>query len=381
MGLIRLLLAGAVLVGHLYSGVVTPYLGPQQAVQAFFVISGFYMALVLQEKYARIEGGARVFFCSRFARLYPSYSLVALMALGLQAFVYHRFHASIGTYGAMVSNEAGLSGGARLLLGLLNVSIVGQDWLMFFSANKTTHLLEPIVWTDGRPIPATSYLLLSQTWSLATELTFYALAPWLVARSNRFLASLLALSLAGRGAATLLGLGGGPLGYHFFPFELAFFLCGIFSYRLYRRLDFQRRPKHLGHWLPGVVLAVASVMILLFRSVPWFTGKLALLMGLVTLATPVLFAGYGRSRIDRWLGDLSYPVYLVHPLVGYVLGAFGEHGVPANVGLSLLASAVIVAAVERPLDRRRQARLRKLAEREPVEVSPCTPQLAMSSGG
>ena len=36
---------------------------------------------------------------------------------------------------------------------------------------------------------------------------------------------------------------------------------------------------------------------------------------LVFLMVPILFALTNRSRIDRLIGELSYPVYLIHPHV------------------------------------------------------------------
>jgi len=49
------------------------------AVKAFFVISGFYMAMILAGRYA--DAPIRVFFVSRFLRLYPVYLLVLLLSL------------------------------------------------------------------------------------------------------------------------------------------------------------------------------------------------------------------------------------------------------------------------------------------------------------
>ena len=68
MGVFRLILALAVVLGH------TAYEGPRlmspgDAVHVFFVISGFYMCMVLRRKYGCSARGVGVFYLNRFLRL------------------------------------------------------------------------------------------------------------------------------------------------------------------------------------------------------------------------------------------------------------------------------------------------------------------------
>ena len=76
MGLIRTLLAIAVVLNHIppYDGIHLIH-GPL-AVEAFFVISGFYMAFVLSERY---DGQVGSFYWARALRIFPMYW--ALLAL------------------------------------------------------------------------------------------------------------------------------------------------------------------------------------------------------------------------------------------------------------------------------------------------------------
>src|SRR5689334_14401820 len=81
MGLVRLLLALAVVLSH------TPtaefhFIGGGLAVQAFFIVSGFYMALVLDGKYA----DARTFYSNRLLRLAPAYFVVLVVGLAMLPF-------------------------------------------------------------------------------------------------------------------------------------------------------------------------------------------------------------------------------------------------------------------------------------------------------
>jgi peptidoglycan/LPS O-acetylase OafA/YrhL len=87
MGLIRVLLALAVVDFHAVRFASSPHflnlpwINGGVAVQSFFVISGFYMALILSGKYA--GRGVFVFYRARFLRLYPAYWIVAIATYAL----------------------------------------------------------------------------------------------------------------------------------------------------------------------------------------------------------------------------------------------------------------------------------------------------------
>src|SRR5678816_3051036 len=75
LGLIRVLLAMAVLFGHLPI-LDVHIIGAALAVQAFFIVSGFYMALVLSGKYS---GQAGLFYSNRLLRLTPTYFVMCAL--------------------------------------------------------------------------------------------------------------------------------------------------------------------------------------------------------------------------------------------------------------------------------------------------------------
>lgn len=72
MGTLRFLLAISVYLVHshdLWGGI--RFVKAGIAVEAFFIISGFYMALILSEKYLG-NTGYRLFYINRFLRLFPA---------------------------------------------------------------------------------------------------------------------------------------------------------------------------------------------------------------------------------------------------------------------------------------------------------------------
>ena len=72
MGLLRLFLALSVIAGHASSTVFSfQGVGALYAVNFFFIISGFYMAMILNGKYE--DKTSIQFYKSRVFRLFPTY--------------------------------------------------------------------------------------------------------------------------------------------------------------------------------------------------------------------------------------------------------------------------------------------------------------------
>src|SRR5450759_1833879 len=81
MGIIRVLLALSVVAAH-FGGIWNlRFVGGQVAVQSFYIISGFYMSLILNEKYVGKNKSYKLFITNRFLRLYPIYWTVLLLTI------------------------------------------------------------------------------------------------------------------------------------------------------------------------------------------------------------------------------------------------------------------------------------------------------------
>ena len=81
MGLLRFFLATTVVVAHSSSIFGFTFIGGVASVQIFFMISGFYMGLVLNEKYSK--NNLRAFYMNRFLKIFPMYLIVLLFILFL----------------------------------------------------------------------------------------------------------------------------------------------------------------------------------------------------------------------------------------------------------------------------------------------------------
>ena len=80
MGCFRLFLALSVVAGHTSSKVFgLPTIGASEAVSLFFVISGYYISMVINTKY--FYAPKRTFYISRILRIFPMYFVGLFLCL------------------------------------------------------------------------------------------------------------------------------------------------------------------------------------------------------------------------------------------------------------------------------------------------------------
>jgi peptidoglycan/LPS O-acetylase OafA/YrhL len=377
MGTIRFLLALSVVINHSVPFFGMTMVGGKLAVQAFFVISGFYMSLILHEKYPAGAGGTWLFYSNRFLRIYPIYwAVLSIPIVGFIALfcAEHLLTLFLNRYlPAVAPAEAfwELSADKIAFLVVTNISLVGMD-LSYFLRFDLAHLAFTDSWRLHQPSPASFYLV-PQAWSLAIEVLVYAIAPFIFRRSVRFLFAILVLSFAIRTAAFDAGYDYDPWNYRFFPFELGLFVAGSLLYRFYRAAPRLVERSAAGYLSLG--LGIASIIG--YPFVPPIAGSLLgferrefLFLATFMICVPAIFALSRTWKLDRWIGELSYPIYLCHLLVVQACnGRFGWEGVNPIAG-SVVISIILATAVETPLDRFRQARIRRRARLEPATGLP-----------
>ncbi|MHB8694003.1 MAG: acyltransferase family protein, partial [Solirubrobacteraceae bacterium] len=335
MGLIRLLLALSVVLAHVGGVGGSVLVGGDVAVQGFFVISGFYMALVLTEKYARIDDVGRrfkTFYTARLMRLYPVYAVVVVLTFAVDAGVRRQWEHLLQVRGGIY----GMTG--LVLLVATNLFIVGQDVVVFIGAHAHGGLFVAHSLATNR-FPLWPYLLIPPAWSLSLELVFYSLAPSLVRRGVRVLCGIALVSLGCRFAVSYAGLNVDPWTYRFFPSELAFFLAGILAYRFHRW--YRARPDRRAGVL-ALVAVIAAAGAYSYVDVP---GKQDLFFVLLAIAVPVVFELTKRSRLDRFIGDLSYPLYICHWTVISIVTVHSPHAALERSALSVLAAGALLLVV------------------------------------
>jgi peptidoglycan/LPS O-acetylase OafA/YrhL len=210
-------------------------------------------------------------------------------------------------------------------------------------------------------------LIVPPAWSLSVEIYFYLLAPWIVRLRTPAIFALIAASLLCRAIlAWQLGWQGDPWSYRFSPSELAFFLTGVLAYRANVHDRLSIFPWTLTLLVLGGSLGLAETLGLWQPDMPLLRWARVPLFAFLAAGTPMLFSLTKDWRFDRQIGELSYPLYVSHFLVIWVVGFVFADLATAAARLTLAVCAILAALalrkwVDVPVDRFRQARLRKRA--------------------
>jgi peptidoglycan/LPS O-acetylase OafA/YrhL len=296
MGTLRTIFAIAVVLDHVWPGGPV-FVGGRNAVQLFYIISGFLISFILVER--KSYPSVWSFYVNRYLRLYPIYLVVAAISLCTR-----------GSDFFEVYKTAPPSADALLIFS--NAFLVGQDWIMFSAVKAHSLVFTTDFWkSDVVLFPG---LLVMPAWTLGVELSFYAIAPFILPR-RKVIYILLTASVLLRGYLALIGVGlKDPWTYRFFPNELALFLLGALAHQILLPVYL----KHMGkveRGLPGAATAFMVVMSVEYFEIPGLESvkRIFLFTAFIALL-PFTFLFSQRSRIDRWIGDLSYPVYIVQLL-------------------------------------------------------------------
>ncbi len=340
-GAYRLFLAVMVLCQHFQ------YLLPEQArwpfqrwglgidaVCIFFVISGFIIAEAIATYYM---GRAWNFLGNRLLRVVPPY-LVALT-------------------GSIIAHQLLWSAGHL------------QVWDFSFTENPVSLksiVINVLLLLPGIPKSiGDQFQFIPFVWSLRAELLFYTLAfvaTWIAARkqgergAGPWGRTVFALSIVfGFGLLGLFFWHGSPL----LLGNSVYFLIGVLLF-LWVREPGPRSTIFLALAAAAVALAIPAHYRLVPAQFPWIRSEQLLIMLFLLLVLIVLIrfrpaAATARrwKRFDRVCGDLSYPLYLNHYVVGIALfnlssdRGFGLYA--AGIALSFLVAAAMNRIVEIPL--------------------------------
>lgn len=308
MGILRFTLAILVLISH--TGRTIHGLNPGvMAVVAFYVISGYVMASLIERHYAG-QSQTGYFYGDRLLRIYPQYALYAIATAV--------WYATIGHSTPFLAPAPGLHDA------LNNLLIVPLNFFMYNGADRFT--------------------LIPPAWSLGAELLFYALAPFMW-RHWRWALALGTASLGIQILAWHGQLNTDWWGYRLLPGVLWIFLLGMALQR-YR----QSHPGAQRKAVMALPMLAALITLYLHQS-----GHLVkpynreVLLGLA-LAIPLVHA-LGQytpqnprlRHLDTWLGNCSYGIFLNHFLLIWVLGL--ESPSTPLQWATLLFSSVILSAL------------------------------------
>lgn len=315
MGFLRTYLAFCIVSTHSNRIFPWPIPHPPHVLQILFCISGFYMAMVLDQRYRT----PHQFYVSRFLRIFgPYYAvLISVVLFSLASGAATGNWLALGGFRSPFEQN-GASG--VVFATVSNLTILFQDWVLFLTHPAGSAFQFTADFRVGGN-PLYRYLVLPQTWTIGLELTFYLAAPWLVRLRTPTLWLVLLGSLAARlYAYYALGLLGDPFNYRFFPFELGLFIAGMLAWRAYAHLNLEewfptcRHPVAYMSACAVVVFVVAASHAAIKIGSRWVHTDYVTLLTYPfwAVAIVIAFAYSRRHRLDAFIGDLCYPVYLWH---------------------------------------------------------------------
>ena len=336
MGLIRFLLAVSVIIAHSTPIFGIRLVGGQTAVQAFFILSGFYMALVLNEKYIGENNSYKLFITNRLLRLYPIYwtvlILTVLFFLMVLIFTNDTSNSILYNY---IRHDKDLGLSSYLLLMFSNTFILFQDVIMFLGVGSDKNLIfvsnfyitDPMLWT---------FLFVPQAWSVSIEIMFYLIAPLLLKRNLVLISILTIMTFVVRILFYRNGFNQDPWTYRFLPFELGYFFLGTLSYHVYVKIRRFKISK-------STLITVFSIILFYSVTYPQF-GNISnyIYLLIFALSLPFIFILTKNSKLDSYVGNLSYPMYISHLFIFYVVRIISLPYVK-NSGIKLTFMTIILS--------------------------------------
>ena len=364
MGKIRTLLALSVVMFHCGSIFGMTLIGGQLAVQAFFIISGFYMSMVLNEKYIGTNNSYKLFLSNRLLRLYPIYWVVLILTilggllLAAKSHTMHieKFEGYFALHGYIPS---------IVFMVINQVVIFGQDLVYSLGIDPANgHLFFTTLAEHSKP-PLTTLLMVPPAWTLGVELTFYLVAPFILRKKPVVIIVLILLSFLLRvGLYCNYGTQVDDWMYKFFPTSLFFFLLGYVSYRIYLKMKTDNLNNKLGYII--LTLLIMETIVYPYISdakinyFPFgFSDTLYYIS--IILGVPFLFIYFKSNKLDNKIGELSYPIYICHKLIFYILKSLpflsGRFLGLYVVICSIIFAILLTKWVAIPIERYRQSRL------------------------
>ena len=312
-GLYRYALAAMVVYGHLYGflwGLSVKY-AAGYGVISFYVLSGFLMAFILNEVYGFYGGGLIRFFINRIIRIFSPYLVVLAVSLAV-------------------------------ILALPSVARDLNDNLLFpSSVMDWVHNIAifGLLGEDVRVVPS--------AWSLEVELFFYLAMALLLARNRTTTVLWLLASVV---YTVYMVLAGYTFADRYMPIPAASLPFSVGAALYYLRAMLPPIPK----W--NVVPALLFFFTNAFAArVLWndpITVGLYLSVAAsayVTLSLSMINTKAVRpwlAKVDRFFGDLAYPIFLCHWVVAVVVaGMIGTRSPSVGLFLGSFLLANVLAVI------------------------------------
>lgn len=328
-GWYRLFLAFMVVVSHmeqqfapdwLHKALAPLHLG-MLAVLLFFVVSGYVIYEACDQFYLNRPGA---FLLNRFLRIYPPFIFALFVSLLVHVLLY-----LLGTYGPIFQST-------NDVLGHLSGKSIFKNFVSLFD--------------DAIPNGREQYyLFVRYVWAVVVEIQFYLTIAVIffirktLSPNHRvgfgaifFLFAFVYILHSGLKVQYIKGMDYAP-----------YFLLGITVYRIQCRK--QENHSWLALFLVATSLSIYAFYLSVYRdnSFSW-VGYIVVVILLLIFVALVLFERVGSQgsvtklkKVDGWLGDFSYPIYLNHFAIEVAVFAFIRDRLMGTMAVSCLGSLLV----------------------------------------
>lgn len=340
VGLLRFILAIIVMCAHIPAIYGYRAMAGDLPVQLFFVLSGFYMFLILDKSYVNPID----FYKNRMLRIYPIYFIMLILTL-----VFYEYPAKT----LSLSNIGVLTWGHILFS---NITLFFNDIFLFLAYNIEGKIEYFTTNFTAEYYPAHLFIVIPSSWALGMEMMFYLWAPFFFKQKNGVLLLIILMSFTLRIILYNIGLKNDPWSYRFFFNEIGLFLLGALSYRVYKKTERVKIHNEKIFLYISHFILISSLLLFLKIPLPQLTRYWMIIFMLI-LFLPILFRG-SKGEVDRFLGDLSYPIYLSY----WFWFLFVIQNIPVSnknyqtlfiILFTIIASSVLIVFIQRPIDRYR----------------------------
>jgi len=322
-GFFRTMLALWVMMFHLLG---IPVIGPY-AVFSFFSLSGFLMTTIMHETYGYDHGGIGRYALNRFLRLYPMYWLAIIISIIVIIYVspeYSKAYKSIlyipNNFGAIVFN---------------------------------TTMIFPTLFPEE-----VSPRLSPPTWALTIEIFYYVCIGLGISKTKRLAVLWVCLSISYYVLTYVLNMESAHRYFSILAGTLPFSLGSILYFyktEIYSLLCRFKFSNPIFLLVTYILLAAFFTLNQYYKPFPYYfyineTGKYLNIFITLVIIVSLFFRGHEifSKKIDKFLGDYSYPIYLLHWQLGllasYILFKTPTKGLSGD-GLSVFILSLLLVFI------------------------------------
>ena len=303
------------------------------------------MSLVLNVKYA---SDYIAFYKNRVLRIYPAYFFGLVLAYFLFTFFANSHHNPSKVYSLLLEKEQSIT---LLFILLSNLIIFGSDILKNLYLFEENGLITTFMGaTSEGVIAGHNFYILPQNWTLAAELTFYLICPYVTKLSNiRLVFLTIFIFVACDFISNYKFSSEVPLNRDgIFVFSFRYFLLGMLAHRLiYTNLTIIS-SKIL------YCISLISIFILILLGIYsykivslGYLSELQLYL-IYSILIPIIFNFTKNLKLDDKIGQYSYPIYIFHYPVAksYHLWDNPDLDLGLTVGITISLSYLYLQFIE-----------------------------------